>query len=51
MRGFLERNSVLLRAAVIALGILFVILGLISSEHSAVLGKAVRVCLECIGIG
>ena len=28
-----------------------IIAGLLLGQHSLVLGKAIRVCLECIGIG
>lgn len=40
-----------LRIVFLLLGAVFVVLGLIASEHLAVLAKAVKVCLECIGIG
>lgn len=40
-----------LRILLLALGAAFVILGIARGEHTEVLGKAVRICLECIGIG
>lgn len=33
------------------LGILMIWLGVLRGEHHTVLEKAVRICLECIGIG
>ncbi|MDU5217534.1 MAG: CD1871A family CXXC motif-containing protein [Atopobium sp.] len=33
------------------LGCAFVVYGASRGEVSAVLGKAVRICLECVGIG
>ncbi|WP_312353662.1 CD1871A family CXXC motif-containing protein [Aminipila sp.] len=36
---------------VLALGILLIVIGVINGESAAVLQKAVRICLECIGIG
>lgn len=41
----------ILRGAAAALGLAFLIAGLLRQEHLEVLQKAVRVCLECIGIG
>jgi len=46
-----RRNINILRILFAVLGIVFVALGLMGGEHITVLGKAVRVCLECIGIG
>ena len=36
---------------VAALGIIFMLIGVYSGEADVVLTKAIRVCLECIGIG
>ncbi len=36
---------------VFALSLLFIGIGLVKQEHLEVLQKAVRICLECIGIG
>lgn len=33
------------------LGILFIILGAFRGEAIVVLNKAIRICMECIGIG
>ncbi len=35
----------------LALGLIFLVLGLCRGEAGIVLTKAVRICLECIGIG
>ena len=40
-----------LRLAVLAAGIVFLAAGVIRGEFSDVLAKAMRICLECIGIG
>ena len=40
-----------LRAALITTAAVFIILGLMQGEQNVVLNKAVRICLECIGIG
>lgn len=46
-----EKRKTAAGVALLLLGIVFVILGVIRLEHETVLQKAVRVCLECIGIG
>ncbi len=44
-------NLTVLRIVFLLLGAVFVVLGVLTSEHLSVLSKAVRICLECIGIG
>ena len=39
------------RAAILAVGILFVVLGIFNGGMADVLGKAIRICTECIGLG
>lgn len=50
-RTDIGRNTVLLRVFFLILGAVFVIIGLLNKEYLTVLNKAVRICLECIGIG
>ena len=38
-------------AALLAAGALLAAVGAASGQHEQVLAKAVRICLECIGIG
>ena len=45
------RRIVMLRWTVAVLGVAFVVIGVARGEYLDVLSKAVRVCLECIGIG
>ncbi len=33
------------------LGIGFMVIGFMKQEHTVVLNKAVKICLECIGVG
>ncbi len=40
-----------MRFCILAVAIAFIGIGLIRQEQMEVLGKAVRICMECIGIG
>lgn len=46
-----EKRVKVLRITVIAAGVILVGIGLWQGQYGAVLQKAVRICLECIGIG
>jgi predicted butyrate kinase (DUF1464 family) len=46
-----KKHARLLRIAAAAVGAAFVAAGLWQGQYEAVLQKAVRICLECIGIG
>lgn len=39
------------KVCVLAVSVLFIVTGALRKEQMEVLGKAVRICLECIGIG
>ena len=39
------------RYGILVISVLFIGVGLLNQEHLAVLQKAVRICLGCIGIG
>lgn len=39
------------RYGVFALSIVFILLGVYSGEPEVIYSKAIRICLECIGIG
>ena len=41
----------IVRISVLVTGALFLVLGLLRGEPGEILTKAVRICLECIGIG
>lgn len=45
------RNSRLVPILLLAVGAALIALGVLRTEHSTVLKKAIRICLECIGIG
>ncbi|MCI8464684.1 MAG: hypothetical protein HFI63_02310 [Lachnospiraceae bacterium] len=47
----MKKNRKAVSFVVLALSILFIGIGLMEKEHLEVLQKAVRICLECIGIG
>ena len=44
-------KSKILQILLILIAIAFIGLGFLRSDNIAVLNKAIRVCLECIGIG
>lgn len=44
-------NVGLLRGGMLLCAAVFILVGLLGQEHLLVLQKAVRICLECIGIG
>lgn len=48
MKAFLIRYGGL---ALFILGALFLAIGVVRGEHLTVLKKAIRICLECIGLG
>ena len=39
-----------IRWTVLACAVAFIVIGIVGQEHLEVLDKAVRVCLQCIGI-
>ena len=41
----------IMRTVCLAAGVLLIVCGIYGEEPSAVWQKAVRICLECIGIG
>lgn len=51
MTGRDRKLTWLLRIAAFSIGMIFVLLGVLRGEHLEVVAKAVRICLECIGIG
>lgn len=48
----MNRNIVpLVRFIVLGISLALIVIGILRREHLEVLQKAVRICLECIGIG
>ena len=41
----------IVRIALLCVGVLFVVLGILNGGMADVLGKAIRICTECIGLG
>ncbi len=46
-----DRTVLLARYGLLAAAAVFIAVGLLRREHLGVMEKAVRICLECIGIG
>ncbi len=44
-------KKLILRILILCTGLSFVIVGLFSDGFKDVMAKAIRICLECIGIG
>lgn len=49
MKVFLKTNTAAILLALA--GIIFMILGIFRGEAAVVLDKAIRICMECIGLG
>lgn len=47
----MSKKTWMTTACLIAVAVVFIIIGIIREEHLDVLRKAVNICLECIGIG
>ncbi|MCI8639307.1 MAG: hypothetical protein HFG41_09255 [Coprococcus sp.] len=51
----MEKNKRMLvrfvRYGILTVSILFIVIGIMKQEYLEVLQKAVKICLECIGIG
>ena len=45
------KQQKILRILALAAGVVFACIGILRGEPAAVLQKAVKICLECIGIG
>lgn len=45
-----ERNR-FIRNGLLTMSVVFIITGIVKQEYLEVLQKAVKICLECIGIG
>ena len=41
----------IIRAAAIAAALAFIMIGISRGDQNTVLRKAIRICLECIGVG
>lgn len=49
MKVFLKTNTAAI--LLVLAGIIFMILGIFRGEAAVVLDKAIRICMECIGLG
>lgn len=46
-----EKNIIIIRAGLIAVGIILVVIGIHNGGYTDIMNKAIRICYECIGIG
>ena len=46
-----KRNRIFVQITLLLVGVAFVTIGTLRGEAETVLNKAVRICLECVGIG
>lgn len=51
--GFMKTKGKrrVIQFVILLVSVLFITLGVVRDEHIEVLNKAIRICLECIGIG
>ena len=47
----MRRSLWIIFSLLLMVGVVFIIWGVTRGEASVVMGKAIRICLECIGIG
>ena len=45
------KNKQMVQLALIVIGIFMLVYGVSSGEAAVVLSKAIKICLECVGIG
>lgn len=46
-----EKKKAVLQVLLMAAGVAMIVFGIYRGEAETVLGKAIRICLECVGIG
>lgn len=47
----MKRKTWIISSCFLLAGFLMIALGLIRGEHHVILEKAIKICLECMGIG
>ncbi|MBR5233689.1 MAG: hypothetical protein IKW03_05730 [Clostridia bacterium] len=47
----MKNKKIIITISLIVISVAFIVIGVMRDEHLDVLNKAVRICLECIGIG
>jgi len=47
----MRRRKQIVTSCFLGAGFLMIMLGVIRGEHQTVLEKAIKICLECMGIG
>lgn len=46
-----SKYTLFFRSLFLILSAIFIIIGIILNQHTVTMEKAIRICLECIGIG
>lgn len=46
-----DRTVLAVRYGLLGLAVALIVIGILEQEHLEVMQKAVKICLECIGIG
>lgn len=47
----MQINKISVKYVILLTSIIFIIIGVNAGEHNTIYNKAIRICLECIGIG